>query len=285
VGGVDAFAAGPRRAGPRRSQGRVTGRYVSVTGAAADRGFPLHSALLIVTYSQKIVTLLGANGMSKKEKTKAFAYLRTSSAANVGANKDSDKRQREAIEAFARRNGVEIVEVFYDAAVSGADPVAGRPGFAGMLERIAGNGVRTIIVETASRFAGDLMVQEIGHKMLRDLGIELIAADSPDAFNDDTPTSKLIRQVLGAVSEFEKAMLVAKLKGARDRKRRTGAKVEGRKSLEETHPAAVALARELARKRKQPLSLRAISAALAEAGNVNERGKPYAAKSIAAMLR
>jgi len=50
-----------------------------------------------------------------------------------------------------------------------------------MLERIAGNGVRAIIVETASRFARDLMVQEIGHNMLRDLGIELIAADSPDA--------------------------------------------------------------------------------------------------------
>ena len=33
------------------------------------------------------------------------------------------------------------------------------------------------------------------------------------------PTSKLIRQILGAVSEFDKAMVVAKLKGARERKR------------------------------------------------------------------
>jgi hypothetical protein len=33
---------------------------------------------------------------------------------------------------------------FYDAAVSGTDPVAQRKGFAAMLERIAGNGVRTI---------------------------------------------------------------------------------------------------------------------------------------------
>jgi hypothetical protein len=30
------------------------------------------------------------------------AYLRTSSAANVGADKDSEKRQRSAIEAFVR---------------------------------------------------------------------------------------------------------------------------------------------------------------------------------------
>jgi len=36
-----------------------------------------------------------------------------------------------------------------------------------MLERIAGNGVHTIIVETANRFARDLIVQETGHRMLR----------------------------------------------------------------------------------------------------------------------
>ena len=43
--------------------------------------------------------------MSSKGKVPAIAYLRTSSAANVGADKDSDKRQRQAIEAFARRAG------------------------------------------------------------------------------------------------------------------------------------------------------------------------------------
>ena len=38
----------------------------------------------------------------------AVAYLRTSSAANVGVDKDSDKRQRGAIEAFAKRAGFEL---------------------------------------------------------------------------------------------------------------------------------------------------------------------------------
>jgi DNA invertase Pin-like site-specific DNA recombinase len=47
------------------------------------------------------------------------------------------------------------------------------------------------------------------------LGVTLIAADSPASFLDDGPTSKLIRQILGAVAEFDKAMTVAKLKGAR----------------------------------------------------------------------
>jgi DNA invertase Pin-like site-specific DNA recombinase len=100
----------------------------------------------------------------------AVAYLRTSSAANVGEDKDSAKRQREAIHSYASRAGYQVVEEFYDAAVSGADPVNERQGFGDMLKRIAGNGVRTIIVETANRFARDLIVQEIGWRYLQSLG-------------------------------------------------------------------------------------------------------------------
>ena len=57
-----------------------------------------------------------------------------------------------------------------------------RPGFKAMLDRLLSNGVRTIIVETASRFARDLMVQEVGYAMLKERGIALIAADHPDGF-------------------------------------------------------------------------------------------------------
>jgi DNA invertase Pin-like site-specific DNA recombinase len=157
---------------------------------------------------------------SARELIPAIAYLRTSSAANIGTDKDSEKRQRDAIHGFARRFGYEIVDESYDAAVSGADAMDARAGFAAMLKRIEGNGVRTIIVETASRFARDLMVQEVGYAMLRERGIDLIAADNPSSFLDDTPTAKLVRQVLGAIAEFDKAMTVAKLRGARERKRK-----------------------------------------------------------------
>jgi hypothetical protein len=39
-----------------------------------------------------------------------------------------------------------------------------------------------MLLETANRFARDLMVQEVGSAMLRDLGITLIAADSRHRF-------------------------------------------------------------------------------------------------------
>jgi len=226
-------------------------------------------------------------GNSRAFKAKAVAYIRTSSATNVGADKDSDKRQRAAISAFAKRSGLELVGEFNDAAVSGADHIETRPGFAAMLAYIASNGARTIVVESASRLARDLMVQEVGFAKLQALGIKLVAADSPQSFLDDTPTSKLIRQILGAVSEFDKAMVVAKLKGARDRKRALTGKVEGRKSHAELRPEVVALVRQLRRRRPKggQRSLREISAELAQRSIMNERGKAYSAASINSMLR
>jgi hypothetical protein len=43
-------------------------------------------------------TETGGKAMARKELRPALAYLRTSSAANVGADKDSGKRQRTAID-------------------------------------------------------------------------------------------------------------------------------------------------------------------------------------------
>ena len=142
---------------------------------------------------------------SKRKLVEAVAYMRTSSATNVGGDKDSEQRQRAAIEGYAKHAGIVIVDWFYDAAVKGADPVTERPGFAAMLDRIAGNGVRTIVVESPDRFARDLAVQLAGHDFLKNLGVSLIPATAPDFFLEDTPTAVLVRQVLGAIAQFEKA--------------------------------------------------------------------------------
>ena len=61
--------------------------------------------------------------------------FRTSSASNVGDEKDTLKRQRAAIDAFARSRGYRIVDEFCDAAVSGSDAIEDRPGFAALLDR------------------------------------------------------------------------------------------------------------------------------------------------------
>ena len=110
---------------------------------------------------------------------------------------------------------------------------------------------------------------------------QIVAADCPGAFVEDTPTATLVHQVLGAVAQFDKAMTVAKLRLARDRVRNRDGKCEGRKSHAEERPEAVALAKQLHR---QGMGYRAISGELAKAGHINERGKPFHHKSVRAML-
>jgi DNA invertase Pin-like site-specific DNA recombinase len=179
---------------------------------------------------------------------------------------------------FAKRAGFGIVDEFYDAAVSGANPIETRAGFAALLDRIEGNGVRTVIVEDASRFARELMAQELGtpHQPRG------AAADGLD-----DPTRKMMRQIAGAFAEYETPRLVSKLRHARERVRQDKGKCEGRKPHVVLRPEAVALAKRLYRaspKTGKRMSLRKIAAALAEAGHLNERGQPFNPKSIVAMV-
>ena len=149
---------------------------------------------------------------TKAKYSEAVAYIRTSSAANVGADKDSDKRQRAAIEGYAKRARFALVGEFTDAAVCGADPIETRRGFAELLDQIEGNGVRTVIVEDASRFARELMTQELGILALIQRGVRVLTANGDDLTDSSDPSRKMMRQIAGAFSEYEKARLVAKLR-------------------------------------------------------------------------
>jgi DNA invertase Pin-like site-specific DNA recombinase len=214
----------------------------------------------------------------------AVAYLRTSSAANVGEGKDSDKRQLEAITGFAVREGYQIVDTFYDKAVKGSDPIETRPGFAALLDRIEGNGVRVVLVDEGSRFARELIPQELGILALINRGVRVFAANGDELTDNSDPSRVLMRQIAGAFHQYEKARLVSKLKGARERKRRdTGRKVEGRKSYIEARPATVQMACELFF--EPHMSLRKIAAELAQAGHVTARSKPYSHTAVEAMIK
>jgi DNA invertase Pin-like site-specific DNA recombinase len=151
-----------------------------------------------------------------------------------------------------------------------------------MMEAIAANGCRTIIVETANRFARDLVVQETGYQRLKAEGIALIAADSPDCFTDETPTAVLIRQILGAVAQFDKSMTVAKLRGARDKKRAKFGKCEGRKSMLERNPYIVKAAKEIAGQGRK--SLQEIADTLLAQGFASKAGTPIGKPVVQRML-
>jgi DNA invertase Pin-like site-specific DNA recombinase len=72
------------------------------------------------------------------------------------------------------------------------------------------------------------MIQESIIADARKRGLILVSATEPDLLGDD-PSRILMRQIFGAFAQYEKAMIVAKLKVARTRmKERTG-RCEGRK--------------------------------------------------------
>lgn len=218
--------------------------------------------------------------------TTAVAYLRTSSRSNIDG--DSGPRQRQAIDEYAKRCSYTVVKEFHDVAVSGADPIDTRPGFQKLLDYMAGDGAKVILVENASRFARDLVVQMTGHKLLHDLGYELIPVDAPNHFTDDTPTAAMVRQILGAVAQFEKAQLVAKLRGARDRKsKELGRRVEGNHGYRVDSPYLIKEAKRLARKSPKTgkaKSLREIASELAQLGYTTANGRPFSASQVQRLI-
>ena len=167
---------------------------------------------------------------------KAYAYLRVSGAGQV--NGHGLPRQREAIANYAKANQYEIVQEFSDEGVSGT--LLDRPGFADLILEVQSNGVRVIIIERLDRLARDIMVQESIVRDLQSKGVNLISTtEGPDLAADD-PTRKLIRQLFGAVAEYEKDMLVLKLRASRMAAKRKNGRCEGRKPYGDSDPKEIA---------------------------------------------
>jgi DNA invertase Pin-like site-specific DNA recombinase len=194
--------------------------------------------------------------------TEAVSYLRCSGLGQVDG--DTWDRQKAAIQKYARTHGMAVVDEFRDAGVSGAKDLDSRPGLAALIDRIESNGVRIVLVENATRLARDLMVSEVILQQLTSVGCKVVAADSGMDLTADTddPTRRLIRQVLGAVAEFDRRVTVLKLRAARERIRGRGKRCEGRKPFGSRPGEAIALERirELHRKPngRRRRSLRAI---------------------------
>lgn len=217
---------------------------------------------------------------------KAVMYLRTSSATNLGG--DSEERQKDAIRKFADLQDMEIVSGAYDQAVKGSDSIHEREGFAQLIQYCLDNDVTTILCENASRFARDVIVQELGYRELKKLNLQLIPVDAPDYFTGDSPSLNMIRQILGAVSEFEKSNLVSKLRGARERIKLRDGKCEGRKNLEEilSKDAFATMMKIIKRLREQNKSYASIAGVLANKGySQPSTGNPYNRSQIMRLIK
>ena len=160
-------------------------------------------------------------------KTPAFSYLRVSGKGQIDG--DGSPRQQERILKYAKANHLEVVQEFRDKGVTGTKEALDRPGLTDLFVALKANGVRVVIVENATRVARDLMVSEIILAEFRKLGVKVISADGGVdlTLGNDDPTGKLVRQILAAVSEWEKCLIVQKLRASRLRMRRSASVARG----------------------------------------------------------
>jgi len=165
-----------------------------------------------------------------------YGYIRVSGKSQIAG--DGPDRQRESIKLFCAAHGLAILGEKFEKAVSGTVDAMDRPEFSALIEeiecrRVNGETIDGIVVERADRLARDLMVSEILLRECRDRNIRVFAADRGElvdlASDGSDPTQVLIRQVLAALAQWDKAQLVLKLAKARKHLRAVNGRCEGRK--------------------------------------------------------
>lgn len=211
---------------------------------------------------------------------KAFGYLRVSSSGQIEG--DGFPRQRAAITKWAAANGLQIVRWFEERGVSGKTELENRPALQDLLEALASNGVRTVVIEKLDRLARDLMVQETILAEFRKQSFELVSVAEPDLCSDD-PSRTMVRQIFGAISQYERAMIVSKLRGARQRMRAKSGRCEGRKPYG-TRDGEQAIIDRMVKLRAAGGNFEHIARELVATGAMSRSGKPWRPATIRRIL-
>lgn len=132
---------------------------------------------------------------------------------------------------------------------------------------------------------------------VRRLGGEVFSMSAAEAGylsdDPDDPSRKLIRQVLGAVAEYERSMIALRLRSGRKRKAKDGGYaygappfgfrvVDGELVPDESEQDTLSRARKLQR---SGASIRAIAATLTSEGRRTKRGTRWHPTTVARVLR
>jgi len=157
-------------------------------------------------------------------------YVRVSTATQAEDGLGLDV-QKAAIRTWCKANGHSLVRTLSDAGVSGAKELEDRPGLADALDMVRHRKAHGIVVPRLDRLARDLIVQETILAEIRRIGGEIFSTSPAEASyltdDPDDPSRKLIRQVLGAVSEYERSMVTLRLRNGRRRKAQMGGYASG----------------------------------------------------------
>jgi len=206
----------------------------------------------------------------------AIGYIRVS----TDEQTQGPKAQRDALQAWAKSEGVELVAVFEDIGISGAAPIDKRPGLLNALDALAEHGAGLLVVAKRDRLARDVIVGAMAERMAERNGAQVVASNG--AGNGDGPEAQLMRRMVDAFSEYERALIRARTKAALQAKKargeRTGSVPFGFKLADDgVHLVADLVEQDIIstvqRLRKNGLTLRAIGAELKKRGSKNRSGR------------
>ena len=211
---------------------------------------------------------------------KALGYLRVSGKSQIEG--DGFERQEAAVRAYAKAHGAKIVKIYSELGVSGTKDIANRPAFIAMMEALHGDGVKLVLVESLGRLARDLMVQESILHDLKRHGFDLVSVTEPDLCSDD-PSRKLMRQIMGAFHEYEKQMIVVKLRGARQRTKTKRGRCEGRKPFGH-YPGESEILKRMKELSASGMTATDIAATLREEGRKTRNGGDWLQPTVSKIL-
>ena len=221
---------------------------------------------------------------------KVLAYTRVSTREQVDGF--GLEVQSKAIKDYAKANGLRLVRTLSDEGQSGSNGLDARVGLAEALAIVERGEVAGIVVYRMDRLARDLLLQETLMARMRAAGAEVISVSEPDMDSDD-PTRVLVRQVLGSISQYERALIRGRMMAGKAAKVSKGGYGGGRppfgwraenKELvpEPREQEAIALVRQLA---EEGLSTRQIAARLEEAGHRPKVGERWSSTQVSRVIQ
>lgn len=229
-----------------------------------------------------------------KKGAKVGGYIRVSTLGQA-ENGSGLADQEETIREFCATNGFELVGVYEDAGVSGANGIEGREALPQLLADLEAGEFEGVVIVRLDRLARDLMLQENILADVRKREGELLSIAEPDLCEDD-PSRTLIRQIMGAISEYEKKLIVARLAGGRRRKVKQGGypggwvplgyvvQGEGREAQVVLEPEGAAVVRRVFREYTGGASMREIAEGLQADGVPTKRGGTWAQATVGAII-
>jgi len=156
--------------------------------------------------------------------TRVLGYCRVSTEGQNGADSFGLETQRDAIIKYCTANGLELVQIFEDPALSGSLEALDRPGLRALLETVQEGD--KVIVARLDRIARDLYLSLWVEKEIRKAGAELISTSEPYRWND--PTQKLLLNIIMSFAEFERSLITSRLSSGRKTKARQGGYAGGK---------------------------------------------------------